>query len=643
MKYISKKIIIQTIFALTLFLGTQDTYAYSLTTSRTLQVNCISACPDEGIILKGYDGKITTNFTKKIYLRRENGRDTGLSFEIEKGEFVTLDEEPTTATWFETGAFYDSPPADGQWYKQLSGEKDDYYNEVYMVVSKPKDTKVAQIMSLNPDIMSCNNSTKKCTALKAGTAWIMVDFPIGNQSSTNNWTGENKILGSYPYGYGLISYKVRKYAWIDTNGNKRYDSGNTLEQMTYDVRNGVVANTGDITIASHAYSFYPAIYMVNVTEAANLPQTTTLNTVSSITQSGATFNWSYSDPENDSQTNYQILVATDSAFTNIVKNITKTGTTNVSSVRSYTISQGLSANTAYYVKMRTYNDTNGWGAYTANRTFTTLSNPIPVPTSVSAVCSPDGNQITISWNDAIGYDTIYFRAEDRTTNPLTNTQALWDNNLTSNSKTINIIKGNLYEWWIHTKDTSNSNYSTAVGGQLTCTGGLCPSDATLTGGVCVCNEASKEFNSSQNLCVDRCSMNATWYNNTCNCNNNATDYPSCSTCPAGLEMNNGICSEPNTNPGADSARVALFNFSPNITDINGTCPLILSAQNTLGCKLVNNNSQTWVIATTSNYIIDSSVISKPVGTYKLYCTGTNGVEDFFGAKACYSNGDTREN
>lgn len=640
MKYLQTKLIIQTVFVLIFFFCVQDAHAYSLTTQRTLQVNCISACPDEGMILQGYDGKITTNFTKKIYLRRSNGRDTGLAFDIEKGESVTLDEEDTTATWFETGAFYDSPPADGQWYKQLSGEKDGYYNEVYMVVSKPKDTKVAQISSLTPDIMSCNNTTKKCTALKAGTAFIMVDFPLGNQSSTDNWSGENKILGGYAYGYGLISYKIRKYSWVDINGNNKYDSGNTWENNSYVVKNAEVANTNDITIASYPYNFYPAMYMVTVTEAVNLPQTTTLNPVTSITQSGATINWAYSDPENDAQTNYQIVVATSSNFTTgIVKNITKT-TTNVSSVRSYTISQGLSPNTLYYVRVRTYNETNGWSAYSSSRSFTTLTNPIPVPTNVSAVCSPDGNQITISWNDAVGYDAIYFRAEDRTTNPLTDTQLLWDNNLTANSKTINIIKGNLYEWWIHTKDTTNSNYSSAVGGQLTCTGGACPSDATLTGGACVCNDSSKEFNSSQNICLDRCSMNATWYNNSCNCNNGATDYPSCSTCPSGLQMVNGICTDPNS----DTARVTTFDFSPDIAGtVSGTCPLILNVENTLGCRLVDRANQSQTIATTSPYIIDINTISKSVGTYKLYCTGTNNIESPVGSKSCYSNSEVKEN
>lgn len=639
MKNIHKKTIVQTIFILVLFLAFSRVDAYSITAQKVLQINCANDCPDEGMILVSYDGKITTNLTKKIYLRRANGRDTGLYFEIEKGESVTLDEEDTTATWFETGAFYDSPPADGQWYRQLSGYKDDYYHEIYMVVSKPKDTKVAQISSLDPDIMSCNNSTKKCTALKPGTAFIMVDFPIGNQSSTKNWSGENKILGNNPYGYGLISYKVRKYHWLDMNDNKKYDSGNVMENYTYTVRDGYVANTsGNIKIASHTYSFYSAIYMVTVTQAANLPHTTTLNPVTSITQSGATINWSYSDPENDSQTNYQILVATSSTFaaSSIVKNLTKT-TTNVSSVRSLNISQGLKASTLYYVKMRTYNENNGWSAYSSTRSFTTLANPLPIPTNVSAVCSPTGDQITVSWNDAPGYDAVYFRAEDRTLYPLTDSQLLWDNNVTLNSKTINVTPGDLYEWWIHTKD--GTNYSSAVGGELTCTGGTCPADATLTGGLCVCNDSSKEFNSSQNACLDRCSMNATWYNNTCNCNNGATDYSSCTTCPSGLQLINGTCTDPNS----DKARVSVFDFSPDIAGTNGTCPLILTVENTLGCRLVDRFNQSQTIATTSDYIIDINTISKSVGTYRLYCTGTNNSEDLAGSKACYSNSDVKEN
>lgn len=636
MKYLQKHLIIHCVSILGLLFFVQNVDAYSLTTQKILQVNCISSCPDEGMVVNGYDGKITTNLTKKIYLRRENGRDTGLFFEIEKGDFVTLDEEDTTATWFETGAFYDSPPADGQWYKQLSGYRDSYYTEVYMNVSKPKDTKVAQITSLSPDIMSCNSSTKKCTALKAGTAYLMVDFPIGNQSSTNNWSGENKILGGYSYGYGLISYKMKKYSWADVNDNKKYDSGNILENATYNADTAIVSNTNNITIASHPYSFYPAIYIVSVTEAANLPHTTTLNPVTSITQSGATINWSYSDPENNPQTNYQILVATDSAFTNIVKNIQKT-TTNVASLRSVNISQGLVANTTYYVKMRTYNDTNAWGSYTSSRSFTTQSSPLPVPTNVSAVCSPSGDQITVSWTDAAGYDAVYFRAENRTVNPSNDTQLLWDNNLLVNTKVIDIIQGDLYEWWIHTKD--GANYSVAVGGELTCTGSICPSGATLDGGTCVCDDDSQEFDSTQNMCVDRCTMNATWYNNMCNCNNGTTDYPSCSACPSGLEMMNGICSDPNS----DNARVSVFSFSPDIADVNGTCPLVLQVENTLGCRIENRANQSQTIATTSDYTIDSSTISKPIGTYKLYCTGTNGNELPSESKSCYSNSEVREN
>ena len=123
------------------------------------------------------------------------------------------------------------------------------------------------------------------------------------------------------------------------------------------------------------YSLPSITYTVTVPHVVNANHTVVCNGANPITDRGATINWTYTDPTNDIQTNYQVQIATDSTFNSIIHSIVAPANTNVSSVRNAAIS-GLNPNTRYYARVRAYNNANLWSNYSVCAgSFTTTNTP----------------------------------------------------------------------------------------------------------------------------------------------------------------------------------------------------------------------------------------------------------------------------
>lgn len=114
----------------------------------------------------------------------------------------------------------------------------------------------------------------------------------------------------------------------------------------------------------HPFSFPSITYTITVPPVANAPHASACSGLTNITASGATLNWTYTDADSDAQTNYQIQVATDAAFTAIVQSVGSTGDTSIANTRSKIIT-GLLPRTQYYARVKTHNDANTWSTYSA--------------------------------------------------------------------------------------------------------------------------------------------------------------------------------------------------------------------------------------------------------------------------------------
>ena len=139
------------------------------------------------------------------------------------------------------------------------------------------------------------------------------------------------------------------------------------------------------------YSLPSITYTITVPPIVNVNHTVACNGANPISDRGATINWAYSDIDNDPQTNYQIQIATDSAFNAIIHSIVAPANTNVASVRNTAISS-LNPNTRYYTRVRAYNNTNLWSNYSVCSGSFTTTNTTSCPAgqirNPQGVCEP---------------------------------------------------------------------------------------------------------------------------------------------------------------------------------------------------------------------------------------------------------------
>jgi uncharacterized repeat protein (TIGR02543 family) len=126
----------------------------------------------------------------------------------------------------------------------------------------------------------------------------------------------------------------------------------------------------------------------------------------------------------------------------------------------------------------------GGSIYSANTGVTLYARwtEIPLPTNLTATCSNDGTQVTVSWERAPGYSSVYFRANP-TSSYDTTTQSWprndsWDDNLQANTKTVTVTPGASYTVWVHTR--SGNAWSPLIAREITCSDGPIPSPTNLT-------------------------------------------------------------------------------------------------------------------------------------------------------------------
>lgn len=146
---------------------------------------------------------------------------------------------------------------------------------------------------------------------------------------------------------------------------------------------------------------------VSITVPAAPPSAPGQPSVSGITSGKANIAWSAPTSNNGAAvTGYQIQFAYDSGFTAGVS----TGST---STASYTLTT-TQANTTFWVRVRAQNSA-GYGAWSASRSFTTLPNTPAAPSGVTLTRVNDGSQ-TVTWTNnatsAAPYAQVFVNRRD---------------------------------------------------------------------------------------------------------------------------------------------------------------------------------------------------------------------------------------
>jgi len=96
----------------------------------------------------------------------------------------------------------------------------------------------------------------------------------------------------------------------------------------------------------------------------------------------------------------------------------------------------------------------------------TLNAP-PPPTSVSAVCRPDGSNVDVSWTLPSGYTLAYTRAKAGANN-ITWPPDWAASSVAGNTWSFPSAPSQSYSYWVHTQDSATGAYSNLVGGNVTC-------------------------------------------------------------------------------------------------------------------------------------------------------------------------------
>jgi len=161
------------------------------------------------------------------------------------------------------------------------------------------------------------------------------------------------------------------------------------------------------------------------------------------------FDWNAStDPDGDSIT-YQVQVAKDSGFSQIVHTVTSSTTT-----RNLTLEKGI----AYYWRVKATDSKNASSSYSSTNQFYTegegISNHLPFsPVLVAPTLNSvqNGATVTLEWTaddvdttDTLTFD-VYFETGDTPTQQVVNNQ-------TATTFSVDLTSGQTYSWKVVVKD-----------------------------------------------------------------------------------------------------------------------------------------------------------------------------------------------
>lgn len=331
--------------------GQTSVYAATVNSTINLTINCDQKCQNDALILYRFQGQITETLHKNVTLVNEaNANVTCSDFDLEIDKSVQVRSNPTQGEWFVTGGSYDSPPSDGVLY-ELAGSAyvaGGVWNRFYVGASVPSDLNTVDLTSQDPSIVRCN--ANGCTALKEGTTNITLSFPVQNQVA-NLPVRERDKWGTFNARGDFIQYELEGSA-------TGYGKILFMAEQKFGTK---ITRSKPIIMT---YSFPSITCRVTVPPRPNRDHEVECKNIDPISDSNARVNWTYSDADQDVQTNYQIEVATrnDFAQNSIVKRETAPANTNIATVRHKLISD-LAPNTQYYVRIRAYNPVNNWSDY----------------------------------------------------------------------------------------------------------------------------------------------------------------------------------------------------------------------------------------------------------------------------------------
>jgi hypothetical protein len=382
--------------------------------SGSMNVLCSECGSDSGNLkLANYKGIVYINvYSRPFNFVKSVGGNLQSNGSVPIGSTLTFSPFGlASGTWTITGGGSDTPDMNSVRYEVRPGGKQDPNAGVAgIAIWRPATTDPIAI--IGGGSVSCNGWT--CTANGLGTGWITVRFAGGSV--------EARSMPKYP----------NESSQCAGNGNK-YDCGEDTEYIAY--------NEQSTTI-------YFNVFQPNQAHTVNYNGTTNIG------YNTATANWTYSDPEGDTQTNSHIQIATDPNFSNIIFNRTQ-----VDSNTSFLINN-LNPGTTYYPRVRAKNGPNGWSAWSNGAVFTTQINNPPDLNQLS--CSGIGTSYTtgrINWNytgiDEAG-DILILKLRYKKT-----TDSIWTVvNLPSNKSGIrninNLVSGFDYEIQVSLNDNRNA-------------------------------------------------------------------------------------------------------------------------------------------------------------------------------------------
>jgi hypothetical protein len=372
-------------------------------------------------------------------------------------------------------------------------------------------TSASLVLTTSTAHNSWGTSTKSLNVARSLVPWTE------DAGAENNWTQwVNNTYNNYGYhNTAGTDYDTSDMTTVSVSGTRPSTvTINVTEQvrswLNGATNNGFILYLGTETSDSHYAEFYSREYAtssarptLNIEYTTNTtPTAPTLNSPLSAAREdgGVTFNFTQNDADvNDYITGYQVDVASDSGFSNIVFTDTDTVANQQSTISAfYSGANGLTPLSTYYWRVKTKDKAGAWSPYSTNVTTNTFK--INLSPSVPSGLGPTGGAVVTTLTPTFTGTTSDTNTGDRVASVrvrlyLTNGTSVWDsgdvtvaaNGAFSVACGVTLTAATNYYWTASAKDTfgysssvsSSASFSTFAGGVTLAT----PNDDTSTGWV----------------------------------------------------------------------------------------------------------------------------------------------------------------